>query len=510
MKKRMLSLFLLLTFLLSAPVCALNAEDFKQGQLSGVASADSAYLVTDTFNKVVWRVEGGTITQYAGAISVAGLSGEPTAVYHDAAADKAYFMEPWDIEPFLDGYAVTDAAAHVVRYIADGRVYTLAGSGKAGKADGTGKTAQFDRPTGLAVDSDGLLYVADAGNGNIRRIAKDGKVTTVVSGLVSPTGICWYDGTLYVAETGRSRIARVVNGRVEAFAGISDATEDADEYLGGYIDGLVDTAKFDHPQGVAVGADGTVYVSDTGNSAVRAVSDGRVYTLARNASGSLMPSSPRGMLVSGDMLYVADQFAGSVLTLSVATKVYADVPADTWFAESIAAATQRGIVNGTTATRFEPDSAVSRAMFVTMLSRVHQSADGSAIIDGDSSFSDVTDAAWYSAPARWATDAGIITGDGGRFAPLRGISREELATMLYRYAKTRNLNLSASDEKMNAFADAAETNDWAVEAMRWACAREIIGGVDGQLQPKAAASRAQAVKMLVFFMDHCTDWQLRQ
>ena len=67
-----------------------------------------------------------------------------------------------------------------------------------------------------------------------------------------------------------------------------------------------------------------------------------------------------------------------------------------------------------------------------------------------------------------------------------------------------------SDEKMNAFADAAETNDWAVEAMRWACAREIIGGVDGQLQPKAAASRAQAVKMLVFFMDHCTDWQLRQ
>ena len=502
MRKKILPLLLILGLLLSIPVSALSAEDFKQGQLSGMtATDDGAYLVTDTFNKVVWRVEGDKVTQYAGAISVAGLSGEPTAVYHDSAVDKAYFMEPWDIVPFLDGYAVSDAAAHVVRYIVNGRVYTLAGTGKVGRVDGTGRLASFDRPAGLAVDRDGVLYVADAGNGSIRRIAQDGKVTTVASGLTAPTGLCWYNGALYVAETGRSRIVRVANERLEVFAGISEAAQDAGEYIGGYSDGPVATARFDHPQGIAAGADGTLYVSDTGNSAVRAISGGRVYTLARSDSSSLMPSSPRGLRISGDTLYVADQFAGSILTLSVAKKTYSDVPAGAWFADSVAAATQRGIANGTTATRFEPDGALSRAMFVTMLSRVHRNTDGSVIIDGESSLSDVPDAEWYSAPARWAIDAGIVTGDSGRFAPLRSISREELATMLYRYAKAQDMNVSASDAKMSEFDDAAETSDWAVDAMRWACERGIVNGTDGLLQPKATATRAQALKMLVEFMD---------
>ena len=502
MRTRIVPLFLALCLALSIPVSALGAEDFKQGQLSGMAEAnDGAFLVTDTFNKVVWRVEDGGVTRYAGAISVAGLSGEPTAVYHDAAADKAYFMEPWDIAPFLDGYAVSDAAAHVVRYVADGRVYTLAGSGKAGKADGTGKTALFDRPTGLAADKDGVLYVADAGNGNIRRIAKDGKVTTVVSGLVSPTGVCWYDGALYVAETGRSRIVRVVKGRVEAFAGVSEQTEDEGEYVGGYVDGPAASARFDHPQGVAAGADGTIYVADTGNSAVRAIGGGRVYTLARGANSTLTPCSPRGMMVSGDTLYATDQFAGSVLAVPIAEKTYSDVPSDAWFADSVAVAAQRGIAGGTTADHFEPDAPLSRAMFITMLSRVHQNLDGSAIIDGEASFSDVADTEWYAAPARWAIDAGVVTGDAGQFAPSRNISREELAAILYRYAKTQNMTIVSTSDEMSEFDDAAETSDWAIDAMRWACERGIMNGINGYLQPKATATRAQALKMLIFFMD---------
>lgn len=502
MRDKIVAIILILS-LLTIPVSALSAEDFKQGQLSGVITlGNDVLLVTDTFNKVVWRVEGDTVKQYAGAISVSGLSGEPTAVYHDAAIDKAYFMEPWGISPFHEGYAVTDAGAHVVRYIANGRVYTLAGTGKVGKADGASKTASFSRPTGVTSDRAGNLYVADAGNGNIRRITVDGKVTTVVSGLTAPTGICWYDGTLYIAETGRSRIVRVTGTSIQEFAGISEATEDTDEYLGGYVDGPVAAAKFDHPQGVVVGTDGTVYVSDTGNSAVRAISGGRVYTLARSISDSLMPSSPRGMVVNGDTLYVADQFAGSILAVSVAKRAYSDVPAEAWFAESIAVATQRGIANGSTATRFEPDAPLSRAMFVTMLSRVHQNLDGSVIIDGESSFSDVLNDEWYAAPTRWAIDAGVVTGDTGLFMPSRGISREELVTMLYRYANAQNLAISNTGEEMSEFDDASETSDWAVDAMRWACEQGIINGIDGRLQPKTIATRAQALKMLIFFMDN--------
>ena len=317
MKNKLLPLLLVFCLALSIPVSALSAEAFHSGKLSGVtALSGGSMLVTDTYNKVIWHVDGDSVTQYAGAIGAAGLSGEPTGAYHDAPADRAYFMEPWDIVPFADGYAVSDAAAHVVRYIANGQVYTLAGSGKAGSANGTGKTASFDRPTGLAVDQNGVLYVADTAAGAIRAIAKDGKVSTLATGLTAPTGLCWHDGALYVAETGRSRVVRVSSsGAVTAFAGISDAAEEPGEYYGGYVDGPLASARFDHPQDITAGEDGTIYVADTGNSAVRAIRDGRVDTLKRASGSTLMPTSPRGMLLSG--LGTA-MFPGTAMTPPVA------------------------------------------------------------------------------------------------------------------------------------------------------------------------------------------------
>ncbi len=504
MKRRLLPLFLALSLMLSVPVSALKAEDFRQGKLSGLAVAeDGELLVSDTYNKVVWRVAGETVTQYAGAISAAGLSGEPTGIYRDAVADKAYFKEPWDVEKFLDGYAVTDADANVVRYIMGGRVYTLAGSGKVGSADGADKRASFRHPTGLTTDADGNLYVSDTGNGMIRRIAKDGKVTTIARGLNAPMGLCCYDKVLYVAETGRSRIAKVTlpNGQVTAFAGVSDAAEEAGEYYGGFVDGALNTAHFDHPQGIAAGADGTLYVADTGNSAVRAIRSNRVDTIKRASDTELMPNSPRGVAVKDDTLYVTDGFAGSILTISVAKNVFADVPDNAWYAEPIGKAVQQGIVIGVSATEFAPNTPVSRAMFVTLLSRVEQRKDGTAILDGDTAFPDIAAREWYSAAVRWAADAKIVEGSDGRYRPNDRITREELATMLYRYASSRKLAVSAPTDALNAFSDRDTVSTWALDAMRWACGRGIINGVDGKLQPGAPATRAQAVKMLVSFME---------
>ena len=504
MKKRFLPLLLALCLALSIPVSALKAEDFKQGKLSGIAVAeDGALLVSDTYNKVVWRVAGETVTQYAGAISVAGLSGEPTAVYHDAVADKAYFKEPWDVQRFLTGYAVTDAAANVVRYIMDGRVYTLAGSGKEGNADGADKTASFRRPTGLTSDADGNLYVSDTGNGMIRRIAKDGRVTTLARGLSAPMGLCWYGDALYVAETGRSRIVKVAasNGQATAFAGVSDAAEEAGEYYGGFVDGALNSARFDHPQGIAVGADGTFYVADTGNSAVRAIRGDRVDTIKRASGTELMPNSPRGVAVKGNTLCVSDGFAGSILTISIAKNTFADVPDGAWYAEPVGKAVQQGIVSGMSATEFAPDMPVSRAMFVTLLSRVEQLKDGTAILDGDTTFSDIAAREWYSTAVRWAADAKIVEGSDGYYRPNDRITREELATILYRYASAQKLAVSVSADALKEFSDRDLVSAWAVDAMRWACDRGIINGVDGALQPGAPATRAQAVKMLVSFME---------
>ncbi|MBE6909117.1 MAG: hypothetical protein E7474_06050 [Ruminococcaceae bacterium] len=501
-KARLLSLLLALCLLLALPVSALGNEDFEGGRLSGVCADGGALLVTDVYNKVVWRVSDGKAALFAGKIGAAGVSGEPVGAYHDGDADKAFFLEPWDIVAYKDGYAVTDAQANAVRYIEGGKVATLAGSGTAGKADGTGKGASFDHPTGLAVGNTGELYIADTGNGSIRCLAADGKVTTVVTGLSEPTGLCWYGGALYAVETGRSRIVRIADGAAHEFAGMFVAAEDEGESVGAYVDGPAASARFDHPLGIAVDADGTFYVSDAGNSAVRAIRDGRVYTLARGSAETLMPTTPRGLLANGNTLTVADRFAGSLLNVDLTPKTYADVASGAWYAAAVESATRNGIAEGTSETTFSPDASMNRAMFVTMLARMHRLTDGAVILDGDASFADVADDAWYAQTVRWAADNGVTKGEDGNFVPLRVISRQELVTMLYRYAQSQGMSALFSDSALEKFSDAADVAPWALDAMRWGCSHGILQGDGlGHVTPAAPATRAQALTMLLNFMN---------
>ena len=132
MKRKIISLLLAAAMALTVSAAALTPADFSGGALSGVAADGGALLVTDTFNKVVWRVEDGEVSRFAGQISVSGLDGEPIGKYDDGTLSTALFMEPWAIAPFLDGWAVSDAAANVIRYIDDAGVRTAAGSGKTG------------------------------------------------------------------------------------------------------------------------------------------------------------------------------------------------------------------------------------------------------------------------------------------------------------------------------------------------------------------------------------------
>ncbi len=504
MKKRVSALFLALCLVLTLPAAAADdAETFARAKLSGVCEDGGALVATDVYNKVVWRIENGKATILAGVVGTPDLTGEPTGAYRDGAAGQSYFMEPWAIVAYGKGYAVSDALANVVRYIANGKVQTIAGVGKAGSADGKAQEASFDRPTGLAVGTDGSLYVADTGNGAIRRIGTDGKVTTLVKDLAAPTGLCWHDKALYVAETGRCRILRVSpEGGMETAYGLSTAAEDAGEYYGGYVDAPVAAAKFDHPQGVAVGADGTIYVADTGSSAVRAIRDGRVYTLARSARDGTLPVEPRAMLVRDDTLLAADVIGNAFLTLPLTEKSFKDVLSGAWYAEAVRSAVRNGIADGTGDGYFSPDATMNRAMFVTMLSRVHRLTDGAVVINGDATFADVPEGEWFAPSVRWAADFGVTGGDGDGFAPKRSISRQELAAMLYRYAKAQSFDVSASADAFNAFSDAADAAPWAQSAMQWACAKRILGGDDlGRLNPAATATRAQALTMLLRFME---------
>ena len=265
----------------------------------GIASdGTGALLVADGYTKRVWTVRGGSITAFAGADSAPNSLGAPGGGYRDGTLSDSLFAEPWAITPFLDGWAVSDAANNALRLISGGRVQTI--NGTAGGTD-----MVYDRPTGLATDDEGCLYVADTGSGTIRRITRDGRAAVYARGLNEPTGLCWYGGSLYVAETGENRVLRISDGIVKVLAGTGEE---------GFIDGDARQAAFRSPIGVAAGEDGTIYVADMVNGAVRAISDGKVRTLL-SPDDDL--SSPMGLLVQDGVLWVSDHYTGRLFDLSI-------------------------------------------------------------------------------------------------------------------------------------------------------------------------------------------------
>lgn len=268
--------------------------------------ADGGFLITDTYGKKIWKATGKHAVVYAGAESVQDQYGEPMGGYNDASLMESLFKEPWAIVPFLDGYAVSDTENHAVRLVNKAGVQTV--NGRSGELEQGDLGVTFDLPTGLAVDDQGNLYVADTGRSVIYRISKDGSTEVFTKELHAPMGICWYQGALYVAETGEHRVVSVMDGNVKVIAGTGEE---------GDADGPALTATFSSPMGVAVGPDGTVFVSDTVNATVRRVKDGVVDTIFAPDEERLTtsPVSPTGMLAYDGFLYVCDPFARRVYIL---------------------------------------------------------------------------------------------------------------------------------------------------------------------------------------------------
>ena len=299
------------------------AKTYQPGTLSSVSAIDvmcapsgialdknGLLLVTDVFSKQLWRVENRAGTAYAGGATVPDLYGQPLGGYNDASLSSSTFKEPWAIAPFLDGWAVSDTANNAVRLVRTSGIQTLNAATKE-KLTVTNLGVAFNRPTGLAADADGNLYVSDTGSGTVRRVSPQGGVTTVAKNLSDPMGLCWKNGALYIAETGRNRIVKLEKGTVSVVAGSGTAD---------LTDGAAKTAAFSAPQGVTAGDDGSVYVADTGNSAIRKIKGGSVTTLVvqdpQQLSGGMI--SPTGLLLQGNSLYICDPFTRKIAILTVA------------------------------------------------------------------------------------------------------------------------------------------------------------------------------------------------
>ena len=175
---------------------------------------------------------------------------------------------------------------------------------------------------------------------------------------------------------------------------------------------------------------------------------------------------------------------------------FTDVASGSWYYDSVAYVYEQGLMGGTGEGRFSPDLTTSRAMIVTILYRL----EGSPAVSGGASFADVTAGQWYSDGVAWASANGIVTGySNGSFGPDDTITREQMAAILYRYARYKGYALSAQ-AALDGYADAAQVSAYAADAMKWAVGSGLITGTSGTtLSPAGSATRAQAAVILARF-----------
>ena len=180
---------------------------------------------------------------------------------------------------------------------------------------------------------------------------------------------------------------------------------------------------------------------------------------------------------------------------------FSDVPSGAWYHDSVEYVVGRGLFLGVGDGKFGPSAAMNREMFVTVLYRLAGEPD----VTGESAFTDVADASkWYYKAVLWGAQTGIVSGIGdGKFGVGRALSRQEMVTLLARYAAQAGLAVD-SGAGLDSFPDGGKTADWAAAAMRWAVDSGIISGVaesggSVRLAPSGTTTRAQVAAVIERF-----------
>ena len=178
---------------------------------------------------------------------------------------------------------------------------------------------------------------------------------------------------------------------------------------------------------------------------------------------------------------------------------FTDVSENDWFYEDVALCNLLDLMKGTSDTTFCPNATTTRGMIVTILYRL----EGEPTVSGINHFTDVASGKYYTNAITWAAENQIVGGyGGGLFGPEDAITREQLATILYNYAKYKTYDVSVGeDTNILSYNDAFDISEYAIPAMQWACGAGIIQGDAGNLMPKDGATRAQAAAMLIRFLN---------
>ena len=179
---------------------------------------------------------------------------------------------------------------------------------------------------------------------------------------------------------------------------------------------------------------------------------------------------------------------------------FTDVKESDWFCDAVQYVYDHGMMNGTGTSTFSPNETTTRGMIVTILHRMEGTPSAES-----AKFPDVPAGQYYTDAVAWASANGIVGGYGnGKFGPNDSITREQMATILYRYAQYKGYDTSTKGD-LSAFADSNRVGAYAVEALSWAVGLELIrGNGDNTLSPGGSATRGQVATILMRFCNSAT------
>ena len=213
---------------------------------------------------------------------------------------------------------------------------------------------------------------------------------------------------------------------------------------------------------------------------------GHRYVAAENTACSLIVHSDAACLsVQG---YYDLERTGETCT------PFTDLVYSAWYYDDVRFVYENKLFQGMTATTFSPGAKMNRAMLATVLYRMAGAGSGVP----SAGFTDVAAGDWYADAVNWAANMGIVTGMGnGAFAPMGNVTREQMAAMLYRYARDfLGLDAPATGD-LSGYSDRAKVSPWAEDALSWAVGHGIMNGYDnGTLSSGGTASRAEVAAML--------------
>lgn len=322
-------------------------------------------------------------------------------------------------------------------------------------ADANGYAATLTKPASLTV------------SGGLGTIASDGTYTSQGSGV----------GTVTASESGLTGASVQVNvvKTPDSIAVQDESTQKAVSSMSVETESVTNLSASSAYNHLNLISQDSCYTWTADPSIGTISADGTFTAGKQNASGNITVSA-----------------GAKSVTIPVTVKnpnLFDDASKTDWFYDAVQYVGTKGSMTGTADRIFSPDVEITRAMVVTTLFRMAGSPDTD---EATVSFSDVTSDKWYAKAVNWAAYNGIVLGSNGKFKPDDPISREQLATILY-----RNSYSPKTSGTLTQFTDVKTVSSWAKTALSWAVENKYIGGVtDKTLSPKTSATRAQMATII--------------